>query len=74
MTAGQVSEATALALHEVGVRREGGVLRMTECELYRTVRSLMHRLDGASSRLDPKRYGYKAVAGAMSELIERRCP
>lgn len=48
------------------------ILAMDECQLYRTVRSLMHRMDEGSSVFDVRRYGYKAVAGAMSRLIAAR--
>jgi hypothetical protein len=75
MQAMEVKAALDAAMLEAGVTRSMSgpkPLRFSECDLYRAIRGLMHRMDGASGKLDPKRYGYKAVAGAMRELLKVR--
>lgn len=75
MTTRDFQAAALEALHEAGATRDDSMkdlMHMTECQFYAAVRTLMHKLDAKSGKLDVKRYGYKAVAGAMREIREMR--
>ena len=70
----QLELAAKNALSEAGVLADGpGLLLMSECQFYASVRILMHKMDADTSRWDIRRYGFKAVAGAMTKLMSLRC-
>jgi hypothetical protein len=80
----EIRDASLAALGEAGARMEISVtgaqtFRMTECQFYKAIRTLAHEMDrdASADMTRPKkymtRYGFKAMAGAMTQMIERRC-
>jgi hypothetical protein len=69
-----VEEAVSEGLLQVGISFPLPDVRVAvdRCQVYRLIRATMHGLDERSGRLSVRRYAFKAVAGAMTQLLERQ--